>query len=88
MPPSHPPDDAALPPKLSDAEVLTMEVLGEFLGLDTDSGIHRYFCAHFGEWFPAIGSVHRTTFARQGANLWAIKERLWRQPVAPPLFFG
>jgi hypothetical protein len=26
-------------PKLSDAEVLTIEVVGEFLGIDTDKGI-------------------------------------------------
>lgn len=70
--------DDRISPKLSDAEVLTMEVVGEFLGLDTDAGIHRYFRSHFVGWFPAIGSVHRTTFARQGANLWAAKERLWR----------
>ena len=64
-------------PELSDAEVITVEVVGEFLGIDTDSGIHRYFSTHFGEWFPALGRVHRTTFARQAANLWAAKERLW-----------
>jgi hypothetical protein len=27
-------------PKLSDAEVLTIEVVGEFLGIDTDKGIY------------------------------------------------
>jgi hypothetical protein len=30
-------------PKVSDSEVLTMEVVGEFLGLDTDWAIYRYF---------------------------------------------
>jgi hypothetical protein len=30
-------------PKLSDAEVLTIEIVGEFLGLDTDKALHRYF---------------------------------------------
>ena len=63
-------------PKLSDAEVLTIEIVGEFLGLDTDEAIFRYFRRHYGEWFPALGEVHRTTFARQAANLWKIKERL------------
>jgi len=28
-------------PKLSDAEVLTMEIMGEFLGLDTDKAIYH-----------------------------------------------
>jgi Transposase DDE domain len=69
-------------PKLSDAEVLTIEVVGEFLGLDTDKGIHLFFCRHYAEWFPALGEVHRTTFARQAANLWKIKERLWQEFLA------
>ena len=30
-------------PLLSDAEVLTMEVVGEFLGLDQDTAIFAYF---------------------------------------------
>ncbi len=66
-------------PKLSDAEVLTIEIVGEFLGLDTDKAIHLFFSRHYGEWFPTLGEVHRTTFARQGANLWRVKERLWRE---------
>jgi Transposase DDE domain len=66
-------------PKLSDAEVLTIEIVGEFLGLDTDEAIFRYFRRHYGEWFPALGEVHRTTFARQAANLWKLKEHLWQE---------
>jgi hypothetical protein len=66
-------------PKLSDAEVLTMEVVGEFLGIDTDKGIYLFFRRHYGEWFPALSEVHRTTFARQAANLWKLKERLWQE---------
>ncbi len=66
-------------PKLSDAEVLTIEVVGEFLGMDTDEAIFRYFREHYGEWFPALREVHRTTFARQSANLWKIKESIWQE---------
>jgi hypothetical protein len=66
-------------PKLSDAEVLTIEVLGEFLGLDTDKDIHLFFRRHYAEWFPTLRDVHRTTFARQAANLWKIKEHLWQE---------
>ena|SRR3712207_2755349 len=69
-------------PKLSDAEVLTIEVVGEFLGLDTDKGIHLFFRRHYAEWFPALGEVHRTTFARQAANLWKMKEDLWQEFLA------
>ncbi len=30
-------------PKLSDSEVLTIEIAGEFLGIDTDRGLYTYF---------------------------------------------
>ncbi len=66
-------------PKLSDSEVLTIEVVGEFLGLDTDKAIYLFFQRHYGEWFPALRFVHRTTFARQAANLWKVKECLWQE---------
>jgi hypothetical protein len=65
-------------PTLADSEVLTMEVVGEFLGIDTDEGIYAYFHRHYGEWFPALKEVHRTTFCRQAANLWAVKRTLWK----------
>ncbi len=66
-------------PKLSDSEVLTIEIVGEFLGIDTDKALYRYFRRHYGEWFPALGEVHRTTFCRQAANLWKVKEDLWQE---------
>ena len=65
-------------PALADSEVLTMEVVGEFLGLDQDKAIYDYFRRHHLALFPALGRVHRTTFARQAANLWRWKERLWQ----------
>lgn len=55
-----------------------MEVVGEFLGIDTDEGIYAYFRRHYGQWFPALKETHRTTFCRQAANLWAIKRMLWK----------
>ena len=64
-------------PTLSDSEVMTMEIVGEFQGIDTDSGIYRYFRRHYRDWFPSLGQVHRTTFVRQAANLWAVKQQLW-----------
>ncbi len=51
-------------PKLSDAEILTLEIVGEFLGIDTDKDIYLFFRRHYHGWFPALGEVHRTTFAR------------------------
>jgi hypothetical protein len=69
-------------PKLSDSETLTIEVVGEFLGLDTDKAIFEYFRIHFAQWFPALREIHRTTFTRQSANLWHLKELLWQELVA------
>ena len=65
-------------PILADSEVLTLEVVGEFLGLDQDLAIYGYFRRHYGHFFPALRQVHRTTFVRQAANLWAAKEWLWQ----------
>ena len=50
-------------PKLSDAEVITIEIVGEFLKLDTDKGIWEYFKKHYLHLFPKLGS--RTTFVKQ-----------------------
>ncbi len=66
-------------PVLTDAEVLTLEVVGEYLGLDEDQAIYRYFRRHYRTWFPALARVDRTTFARQAANLWAVKQALWQR---------
>src|SRR5215204_3097434 len=65
------------PPKLSDAELLTMEIVGEFLGFQTDKRIWEYFKRHWNNWFPKIPC--RTTFARQAANLWRVKQILQKQ---------
>ena len=65
-------------PLLDDREVITMEVVGEFLGIDTDKGLYEFFGRHYKEWFPMLGIVHRTTFSRQAANLWSVKLLLWR----------
>lgn len=68
-------------PILADSEVLTMEVVGEFLGYDQDQAIFQYFRRYYAHFFPALGHVHRTTFVRQAANLWALKDQLWHQFV-------
>jgi hypothetical protein len=65
-------------PLLADSEVLTMEVVGEYLGLVQDSALFAYFRQHYAHFFPALSHVHRTTFVRQAANLWRLKERLWQ----------
>jgi hypothetical protein len=65
-------------PTLADSEVLTIEVMGAFLGINTDKGLCLYFRRHYGDWFPKLRKVHRTTFTRQAANLGLVKVRLWR----------
>lgn len=64
-------------PLLADAEVLTIEVVGEFLGHDRDVAIIQYFRREHPDWFPALNRIHRTTFVRQAANLWVVKEQGW-----------
>jgi hypothetical protein len=66
-------------PKLSDAEVITLEVVGEAWGHHTDRAIYRHFRRYHRAEFPALAEVSRTTFARQAANLWRVKERVWRR---------
>lgn len=65
-------------PTLRDSEVLTMEVVGEFLGIDTESNIFAHFCRHYSDWFPGLRKLTRTSFTRQAANLWKIKQDLWQ----------
>lgn len=66
-------------PTLRDSEVLTIEVVGEFLGLDTDSSIFTHFCRYYADWFPGLRQITRTTFTRQAANLWKVKQGLWQR---------
>mgnify|MGYP005856425289 CR=1 FL=1 len=76
-------------PVLADSEVLTIEVMGEFLGLDTDQELYQHFRRYYADWFPGLSQVSRVTFARQAANLWQVKEQLWqhvlRQLAIDPL---
>ena len=69
-------------PTLFDSEVITIEIIGEFLGLDEDTELFAYFRRHYAHFFPNLLHVHRTTFTRQAANLWKVKERLWQELLA------
>jgi Transposase DDE domain len=69
-------------PTLFDSEVLTIEIVGEFLGLDEDTELFAYFRRHYAHFFPNLRRVHRTTFTRQAANLWKAKEHLWQELLA------
>lgn len=69
-------------PKLSDPEIITMEIVGEFLQIDNDRKIWLYFKTHWALWFPALGS--RSNFARQASNLWKVKQMI-QADIAPTL---
>lgn len=62
------------PPALTDEEVITIEICGEYFGLHKDEDIFDYFRAHYYHFFPQLRE--RTGFVRQAANLWAIKARI------------
>ena len=63
---------------------LTIEVVGEFLGIDTDKGIYYATSADTtANGFLPLKGVHRTTFCRQAANLWVVKEMLWKHAARP-----
>jgi hypothetical protein len=71
----HPPlRTRGFAPKLSDSEVITMEIVGEFLGQHEDKGIWYYFSTHWSHLFPNIPC--RTSFLRQATNLWQIKQMI------------
>jgi hypothetical protein len=61
-------------PQLSDVEVLTIEVFGEWQGHHEEKAIHRYIRQHWLEWFPCLPSYQN--FRRQCANLRWVKERI------------
>ena len=58
-------------PKLTDSEIITMQLVGEFLQMDTDSQIHQYFKQHWQAWFSNLGSY--PNFAKLCVNLLQVK---------------
>lgn len=76
----YPPRSKGFAPALSDSEVITMEIVGEYCGIDTDKGIWSYFRHHWQPLFPDIAS--RSSFVRQAANLWQYKHVLQRKLAA------
>jgi len=62
------------PPALSDVEIITMQIAGEFLGLDSDKNIWMYFKHNWFEWFPQLGSY--PNFCKHCANLWHVNQQI------------
>lgn len=69
-------------PNLTNGEVITMEIVGEFLGKDCDKTIWEYFKSHWKHFFPNIPD--RSNFAKQAANLHIVK-RLLQERLATTL---
>jgi hypothetical protein len=70
---------AGYDPALSDEEALTLELVGEYLGMESDKERSRYFRYHSREWFPALPD--RSTLVRQWQNLWRVKYERWQAIV-------
>ena len=66
-------------PSLTDSEVITMEIVAEFLSINTDKGAWKYFVNHWKKLFPKLGS--RSNFAKHASNLWNLGMRLTPQTV-------
>lgn len=61
-------------PALSDAEVISIDICGEYLGFFRDEDLFDYFYTHYRHFFPQL--TERTKFVRQSANLAGIKMRI------------
>jgi hypothetical protein len=58
-------------PALTDEEVITIEICGEYFKLARDEDLVAHFQAHYQAWFPHLRD--RSLFVRHAANLWQIK---------------
>lgn len=63
-------------PKLSDSEVITMEIVGEYLGCHSDKDIYQYFRRHWLGLFPDLPD--RSNFVKQSVYLGGIKQVLFK----------
>lgn len=61
-------------PALSDEEVITIDICGEYFGYFRDEDLFDYFYTHYHHFFPAL--TERTSYARQSANLTGVKMRI------------
>jgi hypothetical protein len=64
-------------PALTDEEVITIEICGEYFKCGTDKDILAYFVPHYQAFFPRLHD--RSLFVRQAANLWCVKDLIQRR---------
>jgi hypothetical protein len=63
-----------LTPTLTEEEVITMAICGEYFKCGTDKNGYTYFRAHYRHFYPRL--TDWTLFVRQAANLWQVKTAL------------
>ena len=68
---------AGFTPAWSDAEVITMELCGEYWQQQTEKDLVGYFAPHYRHCFPTLSA--RTLFVRQAANLWQFQAAFHRR---------
>jgi hypothetical protein len=66
-------------PALTDEEVITLEICGEYFKLGCDKDVFAYFHTHYLHFFPKL--TERSLFVRQAANLWQIKAAIQKRLV-------
>ena len=64
-------------PALSDEEVITMEICGEYFKLECDKDMFAYFHAHYAHFFPKL--MDRSLFARHAASLQRVKSLIQKR---------
>lgn len=70
---------AGFAPLLKDSEIITMLLVGEFLGIADNNKIWLYFKSSYAEFFPKIKLVHYKIFNKQATNLWHVIKILHKQ---------
>jgi hypothetical protein len=71
---------AGFAPAFTDEEVITVEICGEYFGLNKDEAIYEHFDTYYRHFFPKL--PERSLFVRQAANLWQVKMRIQQKLVS------
>ncbi|QRQ83055.1 IS982 family transposase [Paralysiella testudinis] len=66
-------------PALSDVEIITIQIVGEFMGLNDDKKIWYFFKNNLSDWFPKLGSY--ANFCKHCANLWQVHHKITQSLV-------
>ena len=77
----HPVRHGGFAPALSDQEVITIDICGEYFKDGCDKDLYGYFSAPYRHFFPHL--PERTLFVGQAANLWQVKAALQQHLVQP-----